>query len=474
MKGKFKLLIICFVITGTSGRCVIHTKADFHPKPNIVVFLADDLGYGDLACYGNPIIRTPNIDKLADQGVRLTDCHSGGTDCSPSRAALLTGRNPYRSGFYTILGGNTYLDSREVTIPEVLRSCGYESCFVGKWHLSVLEKDKKNEPGPADQGFVYWMGTTHNPFDGPANTKKFIRNGVPVGQVDGWFCDVIVGEASKWLKEKRDKAKPCFLYVASHEPHTPISPPKKYSDLYNSGKTNSLEKTIKYGNVRRPERDISANKKEYYGTVSQLDNAVGRLLNTIDSLGLLENTIIFFTSDNGPETPVTAEESRGEWNDPIRDNCFGSLGIFRGMKRYVHEGGHRVPGIVRYPGVIPTGIKSSVLFDGTDLFPTICNRIGIPLPQGITHDSVANFNAFLNKKTKCKTPNIWCYPHYGDTDPRLPEMEMRSGDYTLIGWLPPKSDSVKPDDWFVKYGPVKYELYDLSNDPGQPGIFIIS
>jgi len=89
------------------------------------------------------------------------------------------------------------------------------------------------------------------------------------------------------------------------------------------------------------------------------------------------------------------------------------------------------------------------------------------LPQGITHDSVANFNAFLNKKTKCKTPNIWCYPHYGDTDPRLPEMEMRSGDYTLIGWLPPKSDSVKPDDWFVKYGPVKYELYDLSNDPGQ-------
>ena len=467
MNSKFKLMIVCSVLIGTSEGCIFLKKKVFRPKPNIVVFLADDLGYGDLACYGNPILKTPNIDKLSGEGVRLTDCHSGGTVCSPSRAALLTGRNPYRSGFYTILGENTYLDSQEVTIPEVLRTCGYESCFVGKWHLSVLEKDKKNEPGPGDQGFDYWMGTTHNPFDGPANTKKFIRNGIPVGQVNGWYCDVIVDEASKWLNEKRDKTKPFFLYVASHEPHTPISPTKKYSDMYNSHKTDSLEKTINYGYVNRPERDISANKKEYYGTVSQLDNAVGRLLHTIDSSGLRENTIIFLTSDNGPETPVTADESRGEWDDPLRDKCFGSPGIYRGMKRYVYEGGHRIPGIVRYPGVIPAGTTSNELFDGTDLFPTICNMVGVPLPEGITYDGVANFNAFLNKKTDRKIPNIWFYPHYEDTYFRLPEMEMRSGDYTLIGWLPPKSDSFKLDSWFFKYGPVKYELYDLSSDPCQ-------
>ena len=131
MNGKFKLFI-CFVLSGTSGECVLHKKEDFRQQPNIIVFLADDLGYGDLACYGNPIIKTPNIDKLSSEGVLLTDCHSGGTVCSPSRAALLTGRNPYRSGFYTILGGTTYLDSKEVTIPEALRTRGYESCFVLK------------------------------------------------------------------------------------------------------------------------------------------------------------------------------------------------------------------------------------------------------------------------------------------------------------------------------------------------------
>ncbi len=435
--------------------------------PNIVVFLADDLGYGDLACYGNPIIKTPNIDRLAEEGVRLTDCHAGGTVCSPSRAALLTGRNPYRSGFFYILGGDTWLRSEEVTIPEMLKTRGYETCFVGKWHLSVLEKNKRNQPGPGDQGFDYWMGTTHNAFDGPANTKDFIRNGTPVGQVKGWYCDVIVDEASRWLNEKRDKSKPFFLYIASHEPHTPISPPEKYSAMYDTPEVDSLEHTINYGYIKRPDRDISANKKEYYGTVTQLDHAFGRLVHTIDSLGLRENTLIFFTSDNGPEDPVTNEESLGQWDDPIRDKCFGTPGVYRGMKRYVYEGGHRVPGIVRYPGVIPAGTQSDKLFNGTDLFPTLCKLAGIPLPDSIHYDGMANFDAFLNKKVQRKIPGIWFYPNYEDTYFRMPEAEMRSGDYTIVGWLPPKPDSVKLNDWFFHNQPVKYELYDLATDPGQ-------
>ena len=357
MNFNCKLLFASLVLTHTITVCVSQKVPRPSEQPNIVVFLADDLGYGDLGCYGNPIIKTPDIDKFAQEGVLLTDCHSGGTVCSPSRAALLTGRNPYRLGFYNILGGSTYLKSKEITIAEILKTKGYTTCFVGKWHLSVLEKKKVNEPGPGDQGFDYWMGTTHNAFDGPANTKEFIRNGVPVGQVNGWFCDVIVDEASYWLREKRDKTKPFFLYVASHEPHTPIAPPKQYSEMYDTPGVDSLEKTINYGYIRRPKRDISVNKKEYYGTVTQLDNAFGRLLRTIDSLGLRDNTIIFITSDNGPENPVTNEESLGKWTDPIRDNCFGTPGIYKGMKRFVYEGGHRVPGIVRYPGIIPAGTK---------------------------------------------------------------------------------------------------------------------
>lgn len=467
MNFNCKLLFASLVLTHTITVCVSQKNPRPDKQPNIVVFLADDLGYGDLGCYGNPIIKTPNIDKFAQEGVLLTDCHSGGTVCSPSRAALLTGRNPYRLGFYNILGGSTYLKSKEITIAEILKTKGYTTCFVGKWHLSVLEKKKVNEPGPGDQGFDYWMGTTHNAFDGPANSKEFIRNGVPVGQVNGWFCDVIVDEASYWLREKRDKTKPFFLYVASHEPHTPIAPPKQYSEMYDTPQVDSLEKTINYGHIRRPKRDILANKKEYYGTVTQLDNAFGRLLKTIDSLGLGDNTIIFITSDNGPEYPVTNEESRGKWTDPIRDNCFGTPGVYRGMKRFVYEGGHRVPGIIRYSGVIPPGTKSDKLFDGTDLFPTICELVGIHLPIGVKYDGIPNFNAFLNKTVERKVPPVWFYPNYEDTYFWLPEMEMRSGNYTLIGWLPPKTDSMTINDWFFKYNPVKYELYNLKNDPGQ-------
>jgi len=455
------------LLVGTAASCKSGNKPEIPENLNVIVFLADDLGYGDLGCYGNPIIKTPNIDRFATEGVLLTDFHSAGTVSSPSRAGLLTGRNPYRSGFYYIAGGGRLLKDEEITIPEVIKDKGYESCFVGKWHLSVIEKDLKDEPGPGDQGFDYWMGTSLNAFDGPANTKKFIRNGVPVGEVKGWYCDIIVDEAIVWLKEKRNNHKPFFLYVASHEPHTPIAPSEQYIMMYDNSRVDSLEKSINYGGVGRPENDISANKKEYYGTVTQLDDAFGRLLRTIDELGLSENTLIIFTSDNGPETPVTFDESRGQWYDPIREKCFGTPGIFRGMKRYPYEGGHRVPGIVRLPGVIPAGSKSDKLFNGTDIFPTICEAVETILPSGRNIDGKANFNAFLNKEIKRDKPEIWFYPHHGDTYFRMPQMSMRYDKYTLIGWLPAKPDSVNLNTWFFNNGPVRFELYDISSDPGQ-------
>jgi arylsulfatase A len=443
-------------------------KVPKNDKPNIIIFLTDDLGYGDLACYGNPIIKTPYIDKFASEGVRMTDFHSGGTVCSPSRAALLTGRNPYRSGFFYIAGKDTYLKEEEITIAELLREVGYETSFWGKWHLSTLEKEKRDQPGPGDQGFDYWLGTTVNAFEGPRNPQKFMLNGKAIGEVeDGWYCDVIVDKASEWLEKKRNKKKPFFIYMSTHEPHTPIAPPERYSELYNNAEVNELEKNIEYGQLARPEKDISKNKKEYYGTVSQLDEAFGRLMKTLETLGLKENTLVVFTSDNGPETPVTFEESLGNWDDPIRDYCFGTPGGFRGMKRFPYEGGHRVPGIARYPGTISAGTESKVLFNGTDFLPTIANLVGAKIPHNRPIDGTDAFNAFLNKEVRRDASSIWFYPNHEDTYFRMPQISMRKDDFTLIGSLPEKSDSINLQNWIEQNDPLTFELYDIKMDPFQ-------
>ncbi|QDV83663.1 sulfatase [Planctomycetes bacterium TBK1r] len=462
MKTFLRLLVL-LLIAGSFAQAS-------HRPPNVIIFLADDLGYGDLACYGNPIVQTPHLDQFASEGVRLTDCHSGGTVCSPSRAALLTGRNPYRSGFFYIHNRNTYLRDEEVTLAEVLKQEGYETAFWGKWHLSTLEKTRYVHPGPGEQGFDYWMGTTLNAFDklgGPRSPKAFIKNGEPLGAIDGWYCDVIVDDARDWLANQRHKQKPFFMYVCSHEPHTPIDPPQEYSSRYDNAEVERLEKQIRYGRVNRPQRDLSGYKKDYYGTVNQLDDAFGRLMKTLEEQGLKENTLVLFTSDNGPETPVTLEESRGQWEDPIRDKCFGSPGVLRGMKRYPYEGGHRVPGLVRFPGVIPAGTNSDVLFNGTDILPTVCGLVGAKVPANRNVDGVDASSAFLGQQVRRNDSSIWFFPHHGDTWFRMPQISMRRGHFTLVAWLPKRSDGVLLDEWLATSDPDRVELYDVSVDPAQ-------
>ena len=440
-------------------------------KPNIIIFLTDDLGYGDLGCYGNPIIKTPNIDRFATQGVLLTDCHSGGTVCSPSRAALLTGRNPHRVGFYDILrSNNCFLKSDELTIPEMLKPAGYASCFVGKWHLSQLEnnvkfKGQNNQPTPGTQGFDHWFATTHNSFDGPRSLKKFIRNGTAVGDITESYCNVIVKEACEWMSSI-EKGKPFFLQVCTHEPHTPIDPPEEYSNQYKNARVDSLEKNTKYGGLTRP-AGIEKNKDKYYGTVSQLDNAFGQLMKYLDSAGLAENTLVIFTSDNGPESPVNFEESKGKWADPIRDNCFGTPGLLKGMKRFTYEGGHRVPGIIRWPSAIQPGQRSDQLVNGTDYFPTICKIAGVTMPTDRVIDGVDAMPAFLNQPSSKEHTAIWLLQLNDDMYSAMPSMSMRYKEYTLIGHLPAKSDSVSLLNWMYQSKPAKFELYNIKKDMEQ-------
>lgn len=464
MKKRFNItrhLTACLLATVVAAAGVSNLSAA--KQPNIIIFLADDLGYGDLGCYGHPIIQTPHMDQLANEGVRLTDCHSGGTVCSPSRASLLTGRAPYRTGFYYIAGaGGCHLRASEVTLPSLLKTKGYDTCFVGKWHLGKF----KAHPDPKAHGFDHWYATEVNAFDGPESPEKFVRNGEAVGEVNEWYCDSIVREAIEWMEKRPDQSKPYLLVVSFHEPHTPIAPPEKYLKMYDNKLVHDLEKGIAYGEVYRPlDRDISPNKKYYYGTVTQMDDAVGRLMKAADSEGKEDNVVIL-TSDNGPETPVTFQESGGQWKDPIRDMCFGTPGPWRGMKRYVYEGGHRVPGIVRWSGVVPAGSISTQLVNGTDWMPTICKTLGIEVPSDRTIDGVDIRAALNNTPVKRPIPASWTFPVHLDAK-HTPGMSMRDGNYALLGWFESPEKVQNRSAWVHSAKLVSFKLYDITADRSQ-------
>jgi arylsulfatase A len=443
------------------GEVVAAVASQSERPPNIAFFLSDDLGYGDLHCYGNPINQTPNLDRFATEGCRFTDAHSASPVCSPARGALLTGRNPYRLGFYDILSSDMHLRRQEITVAQLLKQRGYDTCFVGKWHLTKLGEHSQGQPTPGDFGFDYWFATEHNAFEGPHNPKDFFRNDVRVGPVDGWYCDVIVREALEWLAKRPDPSRPFFVHVCSHEPHTPIGPPGEYAGMYDNAEVQRLSKAIHYGGVQRPDKDLSANAKYYYGTVTQLDAAFGRLMTGLDAMDLRSRTAVFFTSDNGPEYPVNFEESHGEWEDPIRDRSFGTPGSLRGMKRFTYEGGHRVPLIIRWPGHVQPDTTSEAFVDGTDFLPTLCQMAGTAVPTDRTIDGASIVPVFSGRPVERKIPACWLFPVPYTF---VPNIAMRDGHEVIVAWFNPKRDGQSWMDYIKTAKPERYELYDLRSD----------
>ncbi len=191
--------------------------------PNFVIVLADDLGYGDLACYGHELIKTPQLDQFAVRSLRLTDCYSAAPNCSPSRTGLMTGRTPYRVGIHSWIPmfSPMHVSVQEITIATLLRRAGYATCHVGKWHLNG-RFNLPGQPQPSDHGFDYWFSTQNNVLPTHHNPENFVRNGTPVGRLNGYSAQLVVDEVTRWLREEWDAQKPFFLYVCFHEPHEPI------------------------------------------------------------------------------------------------------------------------------------------------------------------------------------------------------------------------------------------------------------
>jgi len=373
---------------------VAQTPVGQATKPNIVVFLADDMGWGDSATYGHKITKTPNLDKLAAEGMKFTQGYSACGVCSPSRSAILTGRTPYRNGVWRHLSGNheAHLRTSEITYPELLKGIGYATCHVGKWHLlSRQQFDNPKYPMPDQHGYDYWMASQNNAIPSHKNPNNFIRNGKPVGETNSYSAPFVADEAITWLTKVRDPAKPFALSVWVHEPHKPIATDIKFSEQYEGQ---------------------SDRNKTYFGNISQLDYALGKVMETLEAQGVADNTLLIFSSDNGPVK-----------------NVGGVTGGLRGGKRSDFEGGVRVPFVVRWPARIKPGSVNDTPVIGSDIFSTVLDMVNIPLPTDRTIDGASLLPVFEGKPADRKVPMFW-RTHVSQPQDRV---ALRVGDWKIVG-----------------------------------------
>lgn len=341
-------------------------------KPNIIVILADDLGYGDFGCYGSKIHKTPHIDKMREDGILFTDFYSSAPQCSPARASLLTGCYPQRVGlgkgfdFPVLLPGDPIgLNQDETTIAKNLKNnAGYSTKIIGKWHLG-----DQNEFLPLNHGFDSYFGlpSSNDHFSGrsikeraklPKRYKDFPLPPLPLISEEkiqelepdqSKITDMYTNESIKFIEENKDN--PFFLFISHMYVHTPLHPPKKYMSSSQNGK--------------------------YGAEVEHLDFCTGRILDSLKQNDIDENTIVFLTSDNGPQ-----------------EGAGGSNGFLRGWKNSTWEGGMRVPLIIRWPGKIPPGATCSHMISMMDLYSTISRIADVPLPKNKKLDSI-DFSSLL-------------------------------------------------------------------------------
>jgi arylsulfatase A-like enzyme len=416
-------------------------------KPNFVFFLVDDLGRQDLGCYGSTFYETPNIDRLAAQGMRFTNAYAACPVCSPTRASIMTGKYPARLGITDWIGApqkpttyREYLPLEETTIAEALREVGYATGYVGKWHLATSGAADRRQYYPDRQGFDSNIagdnsGSPPTYFHPYARGKRSLETMPPGGKDGEYLTDRLTDEATKFIEARRDG--PFLLYLAHYAVHTPLESKKELTEKYQAkaAKLPSPPAPLPvYGSYQtRPRQDHAV----YAGMVQSVDESVGRVLRKLEELGLEQNTIVIFMSDNGGLSTVAREGPT--CNLPLRAG-----------KGWLYEGGIREPMIVKWPGVVKPGSVCHQPVISTDFYPTMLEMAGLP-PKPAQHVDGISFAALLRGTgTLDRKAIYWHYPHYHGSGSR-PSGAVRAADYKLIEW----------------YEDGKVELYNLKDDLGE-------
>ncbi len=410
-------IVLCVLFAPAIG---IATDA---PKPNVIFILADDLGWEDLGCYGHPNIKTPNLDKLAKGGTLFTQFYVNASVCSPSRCAFFTGQYPSRHkihGHYATREQNTsrgmsqWLEPTVPNVPTLLKSAGYATAHIGKWHLG----SNSGGPPPDKYGFDFVGTSESGGANGPANDPYFRAKST----------EIFVDEAIQFVES--NKAKPFYLQLWTLVPHATLNPTDEQVKPY---------ARFRAGGPNFPHRSAAEN---FYASVTDLDTQVGRLMKTLDDNGLANNTLILFSSDNGPEDIHISNAGH---------SGIGSAGPFRGRKRSLYEGGVRVPGIIRWPGHVPAGvIDDTSVVAAVDWLPTICKLAGVTVPVEHKLDGENMSDVFLGQPRARTNPLMWEWRFRiaGEPFHHSPQLAIRDGDWKLL---------LNPDR-------SRIELYDLKRD----------
>lgn len=417
--------VLFFAFCAKAFPCIGQTGS----TPNIVFILADDLGWKDLGCYGNPFNETPNLDTLAKNGTRFTQAYAACPVSSPTRASIMTGKHPARLQLTNFIAGNRtdpqspllpapwkpYLEARETTLAQLMKTSGYTTGMVGKWHLGG-----QDSIAPWNRGFDYTRMIGKNGLD-------YYNYSIFIDSFQNEFTDNGTHYLTDKLTEygvdfiRQNKEQPFFLYLAYSAPHIMLVP-----------RADKLRKYFRKYAQTQGEFDVN-----YAAMVESLDDGVGAIVQALKEAGVWENTLVIFTSDNGglgmPELGP-----RPTSNEPLRK-----------WKGHVYEGGIRVPAIVSWPSAVPKDRVSDAYFSSVDYLPTLCEMTGVSnLPHDLDGQSVLNL--FLhpeNTPDDPQRPMYWHYPHFSNQMGR-PSGAVRSGDYKLV----------------ELYESGKLELYNLKED----------